>query len=119
MWGSGSDEVQRRAFLVAGGRAMVLALAASFGLSPRTRAGGDALRRTSVPAIWKSFQTKSRFLKIYLCSKPGNKSLPSNPAHISIVLNHRLDQEWSVKQQYVELNAPLRLPSNHAGREEL
>jgi hypothetical protein len=50
------------------------------------------------PAIYESL----RFLKIYLCSQSGNESLPSNAAHIGIVLNHRLDQERSVIQQYIQ-----------------
>jgi hypothetical protein len=41
------------------------------------------------------------FLKIYPRSKPGDDSLSSNPARIGIVLNHRLDQEWSIVQQHV------------------
>ena len=45
--------------------------------------------------------------------------MPSNPTHIGIVLNHRLDQERTIKQQYVELDAVLGLPSKYAGREKL
>src|SRR5713226_3038451 len=60
-----------------------------------------------------------RSLKHYLRPEPGNESAPSNPAHISIVLNHRLDQEGSIKHQNVELNAVLGLPGRHAGGEEL
>jgi hypothetical protein len=41
------------------------------------------------------------FLKIYLRSKPGDDGVSSNPAYIGIVLNHRLDQEWSIVQQHV------------------
>ena len=58
-------------------------------------------------------------LKIYLCSKLGNDGMPSNSAHISLVLNHRLDQEWSITQQYVELNAVLGLPGSHARKEKI
>jgi hypothetical protein len=50
-----------------------------------------------------------RSLKHYLRPEPGNESAPSNPTHISIVLNHRLDQEGSIKHQNVELNAVLGL----------
>jgi hypothetical protein len=45
--------------------------------------------------------------------------MPSDPAHIGIVLKHRLDQEWSIMQQYVELNAVFGLPGSHSGWEEL
>ena len=58
-------------------------------------------------------------LKIYLRSKPGNDSMPSNAAHIGIILNNRLDQERSVIQQYVQLDAVLGLPGNHARWEEM
>ena len=58
-------------------------------------------------------------LKINLRSKPGNDSTPSNAAHIGIILNNRLDQERSVIQQYVQLDAVLGLPGNHARREEI
>jgi len=44
--------------------------------------------------------------------------MPANPAHIGIVLNHRLDKERPIKQQYVELNAVLGLPGSHAGNED-
>jgi hypothetical protein len=60
-----------------------------------------------------------RLLKIYLNSKPANESISSNPAHIGIVLKHRLEHEWSVAQQYVEFDAVLGLPGSHAGREEV
>ena len=58
-------------------------------------------------------------LKIYLRSKPGNDSMPSNAVHIGIVLDDRLDQERSVIQQYIELDAVLGLPGNRAWREEI
>ncbi len=58
-------------------------------------------------------------LKIYLRSKPGNDSMPSNAAHIGIILDNRLDQERSVIQQYVQLDAMLGLPGNHARWEEI
>src|SRR5258707_12081514 len=70
------------------------------------------------PSNPESLQTNARILKIYFCSKPGNESMPANPAHIGIVLNHRLDKERPIKQQYVELNAVLGLPGSHAGNEE-
>jgi len=43
-------------------------------------------------------------LKVHLRPKSGNESVPSNPAHIGIVLNHRLNQQGSRKHQDVELN---------------
>ena len=45
--------------------------------------------------------------------------MPSNAVHIGIVLDDRLDQERPVIQQYIELDAVLGLPGNHAWREEI
>src|SRR5882757_3843585 len=45
--------------------------------------------------------------------------MPSNAAHIGVVLYDRLDQERSVIQQYIQLDAVLGLPGNHAGSEEV
>jgi len=58
-------------------------------------------------------------LKVHLRPKSGNESVPSNPAHIGIVLNHRLNQQGSRKHQDVELNTVLGLPGRHAGGEKL
>ena len=44
--------------------------------------------------------------------------MPFNAAHIGMALDDRLDQECSVIQQYVELNAVLSLSGSHTGREE-
>jgi hypothetical protein len=46
-------------------------------------------------------------LKLYLRPKPRNDSLPSNAAHIGIILNDRLEQERSVVQQHIQLDTVL------------
>src|SRR5258708_18356355 len=75
--------------------------------------------RSSNRAFIQERQVMCGCLKIYLRSKPGNDSTPSNAAHIGIILNNRLDQERSVIQQYVQLDAVLSLPGNHARWEEI
>jgi hypothetical protein len=40
----------------------------------------------------RKLQTTFRFSKIYLCPEPGYESVPADPAHIGVVLEHRLER---------------------------
>src|SRR5258708_24309959 len=75
--------------------------------------------RSSNRAFIQERQVMCGCLKIYFRSKPGNDSTPSNAAHIGIILSNRLDQQRFVIQQYIQLDAALGLPGNHAQWEEI